>query len=106
MGGGQGGSRVRRGWWWWTMTLDDCVFMYIRTCVVVKYLFLWCVRCQKRGFVKEPSVESSFAFHDLLVFCFPTSVNNRGVHFLALQEGEESDVAGLWLLADRQPPKI
>lgn len=29
-----------------------------------------------------------------------------GVHFLVIQEVDEADVAGLWLLLDRPPPNI
>lgn len=29
-----------------------------------------------------------------------------GLHFLVIQEGEESDIAGMWLMADREPPSI
>ena len=29
-----------------------------------------------------------------------------GLHFLVIQEDDEADVAGLWLLLDRPPPNI
>ena len=29
-----------------------------------------------------------------------------GLHFLVIQEDDEADVAGLWLLLDRPPPTV
>ena len=55
---------------------------------------------------KYAAIPKTAAVNDEAVAWEAAKAAANGLHFLVVQDGEEADVAGLWLLWDSPPPAV